>query len=159
MQVEENVIAQYAKPEVKVELELDSGRKVGFRIIRWRPSKVFDRIPEYGSIFAVPMVMYGTAEELAGEDYEQKIAMSLIQLFSGLEQRVLSDLLKDILDETYTEDNVSVVEKFEELFMLHPYLVVDLAAKVLEVNYGPFFKRGFGKLLTQFQTVQTLNNS
>lgn len=158
MQQQDNTLQKFAKPEELVELTLDNGKTVKFRIMKWNPTKVFNRLPEYGSVIGVPMVMYSTAEQLAGEDYEEKIGMALIQLFSGLEQRVLSEFLKSILDEVYSESGVSVVESFDEMFILHPYLVVELAAKVLEVNYGPFFKRGFGSLLTQFQVIKTLND-
>jgi len=153
-----SVIVQYAKPEVSVELTTDAGNTVTFRIMHWTPSKVFNRLPEYGSVLAVPMVMYSTAEEFATqEDYEQKIAMALIQLFSGLEQRVLADFLKSILDEVYTASGDSVSENFDAIFIKHPYLVIELASKVLEVNYGPFFKRGFGGILSQLQGIKTLN--
>lgn len=154
-----DTIAKYAKPEIKIELETDTGTLVRFRLIKWAPSKIFDRIPEYGSLFTVPLIMFSTAEELAGEDYEEKIALSLMQMFSGLEQRGPTELLKGILDQVYTESNTSVIDDFDELFINHPYLVFELAAKVLEMNYLPFFKRGFGKLLTPFQSIQTLNNS
>lgn len=155
-QQKDDTIAKYAPPEVSAEFTLDNGNTVKFRLMRWSPTKVFNRLPEYGSILAVPMVMYGTAENFAGEDYEVKIGQVMIQLFSGLEERVLSDFLKSILDEVYSESGVSVVEGFDEMFILHPYLVIELAAKVLEVNYGPFFKRGFNGLLNQFQAISTI---
>lgn len=155
-QQNDNTIAKHAAPEVLAEFTLDNGKSVKFRIMRWNPTKVFNRLPEYGSIIAVPMVMYGTAENFAGEDYEVKIGQALIQLFSGLEERVLSDFLKTILDDVYSESGVSVVDSFDEMFILHPYLVIELAAKVLEVNYGPFFKRGFTGLLSQFQAISTI---
>lgn len=153
----DNVIAQYAKPEVTVELTLENGNKTSFRIVHWSPSKVFNRLPEYGSVLGVPLVMYSTAENFAGEDYEQKIGMALIQLFAGLEQRVLSEFLKSILDEVYTLGGESVTDNFDTIFIKHPYLVIELASKVLEVNYGPFFKRGFAGVLNQFQGIKILN--
>jgi hypothetical protein len=157
MQEEDNTLAKHAKPEVISEFTLDNGKTVKFRIMRWSPTKVFNRLPEYGTVIGVPLVMYNTAEQLAGQDYEEKIGMALIQLFSGLEERVLAEFLKSILDEVYSESGVSISENFDEMFILHPYLVIEIASKVLEVNYGPFFKRGFGNLLTQFQTIKTLN--
>lgn len=153
---QDDTIKQYARPEEIVKIYLDETRFVTFRVLKWSPSKVFERIPELGSVLAVPMTMYNTALMSADEDLESRIAMALIQLFSGLEEKNLTVFLRKILDEVYTEAGHNVSENFDELFFAHPELVLDLTAKVLEVNYGPFFKRGFGKLLTQFQAVQDL---
>ena len=158
-QQKDNTIAKFARPEVMVEIDLDEGRSVKFRVLKWSPTKVFERIPELGSVLAVPMTMYNTALMSADEDLEARIAMALIQLFSGLEEKNLAAFLRKILDVVYTEAGHSVSDNFDELFFAHPELVVDLAAKVLEVNYAPFFKRGFGKLLTQFQGIETLAKS
>lgn len=155
----DNTIQKYARPEEIVDIYLDDTRSVRFRILKWSPTKVFQRLPELGSVLAVPMVMYETATMSADEDLESRIAMALIQLFSGLEEKNLADFLKKILDEVYTESDHNVAENFDELFFAHPELVIDLTAKVLEVNYGPFFKRGFGKLLTQFKGIENLANS
>lgn len=158
-QQENNVIQKFARPEEVVEIELSPGKTVTFRVLKWSPTKVFERIPELGSVLAVPMVMYDTATMSADEDLEARIAMALIQLFSGLEEKNLALFLQKILDEVYTEDGYNVSENFDELFFAHPELVLDLTAKVLEVNYSPFFKRGFGKLLTQFKGIESLAKS
>ena len=155
----DSTIQQYARPEVVVDLYLDETRSVKFRILKWSPTKTFERIPVLGSVLAVPLVMYDSASMSADEDLEPRIAMALIQLFSGLEEKNLAEFLKMILDEVFTESGHNVSENFDELFFAHPELVVDLAAKVLEVNYGPFFKRGFGKLLTQFKGIESLARS
>lgn len=155
-QEKDNTIQKFARPEVKVDIPLDDGRSVTFRILKWSPTKVFERIPELGSVLAVPMIMYDTASMSADEDLEPRIAMALIQLFSGLEEKNLALFLRKILDEVYTESEYNVSENFDEIFFSHPELVIDLAAKVLEVNYSPFFKRGFGKLLTQFRGIESL---
>lgn len=158
-QEKDNTIQKFARPEVLVDIELEPGRTVRFRILKWNPTKVFERIPELGSALAVPMIMYDTATMSADEDLEARIAMALIQLFSGLEEKNLALFLRKILDEVYTESEYNVAENFDEIFMAHPELVIDLAAKVLEVNYAPFFKRGFGKLLTQFRGIESLVKS
>ncbi len=158
-QQKDNTIQKFARPEEIVQIELDEGRSVTFRILKWSPTKVFERIPELGSVLAVPMIMYDTATMSADEDLEARIAMALIQLFSGLEEKNLAVFLQKILDEVYTEAGHSVSENFDELFFAHPELVIELAAKVLEVNYSPFFKRGFGKLLTQFKGIESLAKS
>ena len=158
-QEKDNTIQQYARPEVVVTIDIDETRHVKFRILKWSPTKVFERIPELGSVLAVPMIMYDTATMSAEEDLEPRIAMALIQLFSGLEEKNLALFLRKILDEVYTESEYNVSENFDEIFFNHPELVIDLAAKVLEVNYGPFFKRGFGKLLTQFKGIESLARS
>lgn len=158
-QQKDNTIQKFARPEEIVDIELDEGRSVKFRILKWSPTKVFERIPELGSVLAVPMIMYDTATMSADEDLEARIAMALIQLFSGLEEKNLALFLQKILDEVYTESGHSVSENFDELFFAHPELVIELTAKVLEVNYSPFFKRGFGKLLTQFKGIESLAKS
>lgn len=158
-QQKDNTIQKFARPEEIVQIELDEGRSVTFRILKWSPTKVFERIPELGSVLAVPMIMYDTATMSADEDLEARIAMALIQLFSGLEEKNLAVFLQKILDEVYTESGHSVSENFDELFFAHPELVIELTAKVLEVNYSPFFKRGFGKLLTQFKGIESLAKS
>ena len=155
-QEQDNTIQKFARPEEVVEIALDDNRTVTFRVLKWSPSKVFERVPELGSVLAVPMTMYNTALMSADEDLESRIAMALIQLFAGLEEKNLTTFLRKILDEVYTQDGYNVSENFDELFMAHPELVLDLTAKVLEVNYGPFFKRGFGKLLTQFKAMENL---
>lgn len=155
----DNTIQQYARPEEIVDIQLDESRSVRFRILKWSPTKVFERIPELGSVLAVPMIMYDTATSSADEDLEARIAMALIQLFSGLEEKNLALFLQKILDEVYTESGHNVSENFDELFFAHPELVIELTAKVLEVNYSPFFKRGFGKLLTQFRGIESLAKS
>ena len=84
MEQKDNTIQKFARPEVMVDIPLEEGRFATFRILKWNPTKVFERIPELGSVLAVPMVMYDTAAMSADEDLEPRIAMALIQLFSGL---------------------------------------------------------------------------
>lgn len=158
-QQKDNTIQKFARPEEIIEIQLEPGKTVTFRILKWSPTKVFERIPELGSVLAVPMIMYDTATMSADEDLEARIAMALIQLFSGLEEKNLALFLQKILDEVYTEAGHNVSENFDELFFAHPELVIELAAKVLEVNYSPFFKRGFSKLLTQFKGIENLAKS
>lgn len=154
---ESDVIQQFARPEEIYEVEVESGKIATFRILKWSPTKVFERIPELGSVLAVPMIMYDNAAQSEEEDdVSPRIAMALIQLFSGLEEKNLAVFLRKILDEVYTEAGDNVSEHFDELFFRHPELVLDLVQKVLEVNYTPFFKRGFGKLLTQFRGIESL---
>ena len=50
----------------------------------------------------------------ADEDLEARIAMALIQLFSGLEEKNLALFLRKILDEVYTESGHNVSENFDE---------------------------------------------
>lgn len=156
---QDNTISQYVRPHEIVTIHLEDDRTVKFKIFRWSPTKVFQRLPELGSVLAVPMVMYDAAEKTATDDLEQRIAMSLIQLFAGLEEKNLPEFLKKLLDEVYTEQDIPVSDNFDELFFLRPELVIDLTAAVLKVNYGPFFKRGFGGLLTQLRGIETLAKS
>lgn len=161
---EKSVFQQLARPEVKVDINIDEERKATFRIVRWSPTKVFERLPELGSVLAIPAVMYSAAEENAGlgvldgeRSYEEGIAMALMQLFNGLDQKNLSEFIKKILDDVYTESGYSVKDNFDEIFKEHPELVIDLLAATLEANYGPFFKRGFKNLLNPLRKVAELN--
>ena len=79
-QQKDNTIQKFARPEEIVQIELDEGRSVTFRILKWSPTKVFERIPELGSVLAVPMIMYDTATMSADEDLEARIALSLIHI-------------------------------------------------------------------------------
>lgn len=143
-------------PEEKIKVQLDDEREFEFRLVKWAPSKVFRRLPEYGKILATPLSMYPKEEERGYADYEQKIAMALFQFFGGLEQRQLDELVKEILDQVYYQ-NVLVSENMDTLFIKCPELLIDLCAKVLDINYSPFLKRGFNGLLTQLKGVEALS--
>lgn len=152
-------LGEKAKPEERITIKVDDEHELTFRLIKWSPSKIFKRLPEYGKLLAAPMSMYPKEEERGYADYEQKIAMALFQFFGGLEDKDLDILVREILDEVYTSGGVSVQEHMDELFIKCPEILTDLCAKVLDINYSPFLKRGFNGLLTQLKSMEALSRN
>ena len=150
-------LAEGIKPEERVTIKVDDKHELTFRLIKWSPSKVLKRLPEYGSLLAVPLSMYPKEEDIGFNDYEQKIAMSLLQFFVGLEEKQLDSLVKEILDEVYTDKGQSISMFMDELFIKCPEILTDLCAKVLEINYAPFMRRGFSGALTQLRGLVPLS--
>ena len=147
---------EYARPEVEHEVTLDSGNVAKFRIIKWSPSQVFNRLPKIGKVFAVPFSMVATSSPEEGTSLSEVLPMALIHFFSTMEEEGMTQFFKMILEDVYV-NNENVVDKFDIIFLEHPEIVMELVAKVVEVHYAPFFKRGFGNLLTSMNLVNNLN--
>lgn len=155
-----NTLSVNAKPEEKITIKVDDEHELTFRLIKWSPSKIFKRLPEYGKLLAAPMSMYPKEEERGYADYEQKIAMALFQFFGGLEDKDLDTLVREILDEVYVNgQQINVSEHMDTLFIKCPEILIDLCAKVLDINYSPFLKRGFNGLLTQLKSMEALSRN
>ena len=152
-----STLLKSAKPEERITIKVDEEHELVFRLVKWNPSKVLKRLPEYGSLLAVPLSMYPKDEEKGYSDYEQKIAMALLQFFAGLDEKELDALVRDTLDEVYTESGQSVSQFMDEFFIKCPHILMDLCAKVLEVNYAPFIQRGFSGVLTQIKGLVPLS--
>lgn len=150
-------VAKQPKPEERVTINYKEGVDLTFRLVKWNPTKVLKRLPEYGSILAVPLSMYPKDEERGFSDYEQKIAMAFLQFFAGLDEKELDSLVKEVLDEVYTEKGESVSIYMDELFIKCPEVLIELCGKVLEINYAPFIQRGFNGLLTQLKGLVPLS--
>lgn len=148
-------VKDYAKPEVEYEVTLDSGNVAKFRIIKWSPTEVFNKLSKIGKVFAVPFSMVATASPEEGSTLSEVLPMALIHFFTTMEEEGMTDFFKMILKDVYI-NNESVVEKFDIIFMEHPEIVMELVAKVVEIHYAPFFKRGFGNLLSSMNLVNNL---
>lgn len=157
MEEQKGWMPEGAKPEDKITIKVDDKHELTFRLVKWNPTKVLNRLPKYGSLLAVPMAMYPKEEEKGYSDYEQKIAMAFLQFFTGIDQQEFDVLVKEILDEAYTEKGQSLSIFMDELFIKCPDILIELCAKVLEVNYAPFIRRGFSGVLTQLKGLVPLS--
>lgn len=145
-----------AKPETIFVAKTAKGEQMKFRIMHWSPTKVFSRISVVGKYFYVPFSMLGSVRP-GDEGFEDAIPAALIQLFNTMEENDLLVFLATMLDEVIY-NNQSVVQTFDETFLGKTEVVIQLLAKVLEVNYGPFFEIGFKELITSIMPVVKLNN-
>lgn len=150
-----NTIAQYARPEERVDFTTKSGEIATFRFMHWTPSKVFQRLPEYGSVLGVPFAMLQKAEGDERSTQEQ-IAQGLSVLFASLEQRDLLELMKGLLDEVYLGGE-NVADHFDKVFQSQPGLVIKLAAKVLDMHYSDFLSPDLKDVIFQMDRIGHLN--
>lgn len=146
---------QFERPSVDYEVELLDGTKVIFKILKWSPTKVYQRIPKIGKTFAVPLSMIMTATGEEGATINDVIPMALIHFFSTVEEQGVVEFFKLILEDVYFKGQ-SVNDNFDSLFYSEPEIVLDLVSKVIEVHYAPFFKKGFAKLLNPMGMVASL---
>lgn len=151
----EQGIKAYARPETNFEIEALNGEKVTFRIIHWSPTTVFTRIPLVGRYFAVPISML-VGTKPGDEDFAEVIPSALLQLFNTMEEQNLMQFLFTMLQDVYYK-NESVVDKFDIVFMGKSDVLIQLVAKIVEINYAPFFKTGFSKLMTSIMPVVGLD--
>lgn len=151
------VMKGLARPETNFEITSISGEKMNFRIIHWKPTTVFARIPLVGKYFAVPMSMLvGTKPEEV--DFAEAVPAALLQLFNTMEENNLVSFIGTLLDGVYY-NNMSVSENFDTVFMDKSDVVIQLITKVVEINYGPFFKTGFANLMTSLMPVVNLGKA
>lgn len=122
------------------QIEFDIGSRK-FMTNKWGPTKVYLNMPKIGKYFAVPLsIFYGGA---SSGDFSEAIPSAVIYLFQQMEESQITDLFNVILKDTYTATGgQSVVDCFDEVFEEDPQEVLEIVAKVLEVNYGSFFKKG-----------------
>jgi len=145
-----------AKPETLLTAKTARGEEMKFRIIHWSPTKVFSRISIVGKYFYVPFSMLGSVRP-GDEGFEDAIPAALIQLFNTMEENDLLLFLGTMLDDVYY-NNQPVTQTFDATFLGKTEVVIQVLAKVLEVNYGPFFEIGFKDLITSIMPVVRLNN-
>lgn len=155
--VEANTMKSLSRPETEFMGQTAMGEQMKFRIIHWSPTKVFQRIPMVGKYFYVPVSMMAgyKADDPAFAD---AIPAALLQLFNTMEENDLIGFLGTILDDVYY-NNKRVVENFDAVFLGKNEVVLQLVAKVLEVNYAPFFKIGFENLMTSIIPVAGLDQT
>lgn len=150
-----NVMKSVARPETEFTAKTAKGEQMKFRIMHWSPSKVFARIPLVGKYFYVPASMISS---LKSDDpgFAETIPAALLHLFNTMEENDLLGFLATMLDDVYY-NNQQVVQNFDTVFLGRNEVVLQIVAKVLEVNYAPFFETGFESLLTSVLPVASLS--
>lgn len=150
-----NVMQTLARPETRFTGKTAKGESMEFRIIHWSPSKVFSRISLVGKYFYVPASMLiGTEGD--SEAFAEALPAALLHLFNTMEEKDFIHFIATMLDEVMYQ-NKSVVQEFDKVFLGKNEVVIQLIAKVLEVNYAPFFSTGFESLLTSILPVTSLH--
>lgn len=153
----QNTMLNLARPETKFSVKTLTGENMEFRIVHWKPTEVFSRIPLIGRYFYVPMSMLLSSDK-SEVDFSEVIPAALIQLFNTMEHHNIVHFISEILDSVIYQNN-PVMNNFDEVFMKNPDVVIELVAKVVEIHYSPFFKTGFSKLITSLMPAIKLNNN
>lgn len=150
--------------QTNIDIEFEHGKRM-FTINHWGPDRFWTNMPLIGKFIITPIsILLGTAlGDMKGSSMEdvakvastinlsESLPMAIITLFETMQEEDINKFFSVLFSTTYTDNgSVCVGQKVNEVFGREPYLMVDLAVKVLEVNYGPFFKRKglFGLLKT-----------
>lgn len=150
--------------QTNIDIEFEDGKKM-FTINHWGPDRFWANMPIIGKFIITPIsILLGTAlgdmkgasmqdvEKVASSvNLSESLPMAIITLFETMQEEDINKFFSILFSTTYTNNgSVCVGQKVNEVFGREPYLMVELAVKVLEVNYGPFFKRKglFGLLKT-----------
>lgn len=157
MQQQQSAMKRLAAPETTFTAECLSGEKLNFRIIHWSPTKTFSRISKIGKYFAVPVSMMVDSKP-GDPSFSEALPAALLQLFNTMDEDDILQFIALLLDEVYY-DGISVLENFDRLFMGKNEVIIQLMAKVVEINYSPFFKTGFGKLISSIIPVVGLSKA
>lgn len=116
-----------------------------FHITHWSPSKVMRNLPKIGRYIAVPMASIGGAMMSGGQSLSEAVPTAVLYLFEQMEQDDINELFDLILEDVIV-DGVGKVD-VDIVFQGQTLAMIQLVAKVLEVNYGCFFtKDGFASL-------------
>lgn len=143
-----------ARPTTKLKIE-----KRDFVITHWSPRDFLNKGATISKFIAVPAGM--TLGSMIGDQLKQEdltsgsgLGDAVMWLFSNLEGDQASDLMEFILSDVSLDGGaVNLDEDFAE----DPSEMFDVAAKVLEVNYAPFFKKkGFGNLLSKMSNLRSV---
>lgn len=153
----QNVMQNLARPETRHVINTLTGEKMEFRIIHWNPTTVFSRIPLIGRYFGVPLSMLINTQD-SQTDISEVLPAALIQLFNTMEEHDIMFFISQVLEDVMYE-NMPVMDKFNEIFMKNPSVVIELVAKVVEIHYAPFFKTGFSNLISSLMPVVNLNKN
>lgn len=113
-----------------------------FSLQKWKPSEVIREIPVIGKQLAVPisMLFQGVGQE---DEYGHvttpmdNIATALLQLFLTMEEYDMVQLFDRLLRGVWCDNLPVQVDAFNN----HPELLLPVIAKVLEVNFVPFFAK------------------
>lgn len=120
-----------------------SGKK--FLINKWGPTKFYKNIGPIGRYFAVPLgIMYGGGDV---KSLSEAVPTALVYLFNQMEESDIMDFFKLVLEDVHYQGQ-PIANQLESIFQSDPEDIIELVAKVLEVNYKGFFqKKGLGSLL------------
>lgn len=150
--------------QTNIDIEFEYGKKM-FTINHWGPDRFWSNMPLIGKFIVTPIsVLLGSAlggmksvsvdqlEEVASSiNLAESLPTAIIMLFETMQEEDINKFFSILFSTTYIDNGtVCVGQNVDKVFMREPYAMVDLAVKVLEVNYGPFFKRKglFGLLKT-----------
>lgn len=130
-----------------------------FVITHWAPSKVMTNLPKIGRYIAVPFASVGGAIMSGGQNLSEALPTAILFLFEQMEQDDIVKLFNLILEDVIV-DGVGKVD-IDITFQDNILALIELVAKVLEINYGCFFtKDGFASLqglLSKMGLVQKVN--
>lgn len=108
-------------------------------------------MPKIGKYFVVPLSIVMSSGD--AENLSDTIPTAVVYLFNEMEENDIMDLFQIILEDTHLQGQ-SVAPKIDEIFMEDPQELLELVAKVLEVNYKSFFqKKGFESLLKMVSPI------
>lgn len=157
--MKDNMMAQLANsiaPETMYTTELSNGKKATFRIVHWKPTKVYQRLPTIGKIFAIPVSMiFGSAAQGEDSDFSESLPSALVYLFQTLDENDFLGFLKMLLEDVWYE-NTQIINDLDGLFKTNPEIILELALKVVEISYAPFMKKGLSGMFKGVMPVTNL---
>lgn len=107
----------------------------------WSPTQVYKNLPRIGKYFAVPISMVVSSGDV--DKLSDTIPTAVLYLFQEMEENDIMELFSLILKDTFLKTGAQpVADNLDEIFQANPEQILELVAKVLEVNYGNFFKKG-----------------
>lgn len=149
-------LANSLAPETKYTTELGNGKKAEFRIVHWKPTKVYQRLPMIGKIFAIPVSMiFGSAAQGENSDFSEALPSALIYLFQTLDENDFMGFLKMLLEDVWV-GNTQIITDLDGLFKSNPEVILELALKVVEISYAPFMKKGLSGMFKGVMPVTNL---
>lgn len=117
-----------------------------FIITHWSPTKVMINMPKIGRYFAVPMATVAGSLLSGAGNFSDALPTAALYLFDQMEEDDIMKLFDLILDGVDC-DSMGGKINIDEVFAEDVTALLTLVAKVLEVNYGCFFKKdGFASL-------------
>lgn len=132
-----------------------------FLITHWSPTKVMINMPKIGRYFAVPLATVAGSLLTGGANFSDALPTAALYLFEQMEEDDIMKLFDLILSDTIC-DNIGGKIDIDEVFAEDVPALLQLVTKVLEVNYGCFFKKdGFASLqglLEKMGMVQKVDN-
>lgn len=156
-------IANKVAPETRYKLKYKDVKGVEkdaeFQILHMKPSVIYKKLPKIGRLIGVPAGMIMSSLGNAG--FSEALPAAMLQLFNTLDEENFDTFIKEILDDVYLQ-GTKVTADFDGIFMNAPHLPLQLAVKVLEVAYLPFFNLDFKEMLptlAKISQVEKMNSA